>query len=165
MIVFIICGLWHGTGLSFLVWGLLHGLYSIIYTLFKKFGIRLPLCRVITFIAVAFAWIFFRASGLKSALWYIWNMMTAGIRFHEFPVLLNSLGMTGIEIAVIIISIFLMIVSDVISYRQNEPFPELIQHMQNGGRYLVFYIMIIALFIFGIYGPGYHSEQFIYMQF
>ncbi|MBD5499984.1 MAG: MBOAT family protein [Lachnospiraceae bacterium] len=165
MIVFIICGLWHGTGLSFLVWGLLHGLYSIIHTLFKKFGIRLPLCRVITFIEVAFAWIFFRASGLKSALWYICNMMTSGIRFHEFPVLLNSLGMTGIEMAVIIISIFLMIVSDIISYRQNEPFPELIQHMQNGGRYLVFYIMIIALFIFGIYGPGYHSEQFIYMQF
>lgn len=165
MIVFIICGIWHGTGLSFLVWGLLHGLYSVVHTLFQKSGIRLPFCRIITFIEVAFAWIFFRATGLKSALLYIWNMMTAGIRFHEFPTILNSLEMTDIEIAVIIIGILFIIVTDIISYRRNEPFPESIQHMQNFGRYLVFYIIIIALFIFGIYGPGYHSEQFIYMQF
>lgn len=165
MIVFIVCGIWHGTGLNFLVWGLLHGLYSIIHTLFDKWGIRIPFGRAVTFLEVAFAWIFFRASGLKSALLYIWNMLTAGIRFQEFPLFLESLEMTGIEIAVIVISILLMIFSDIISYRRKEPFPELIQHMPNGGRYLVFYVMIIALFIFGIYGPGYHSEQFIYMQF
>lgn len=165
IIVFAICGIWHGSGLSFLVWGLLHGLYSVIHTLLKKFRIRMPFCHITAFIEVAFAWIFFRATGLKSALFYIWNMFTAGIRPQEYPSVLENLEMTNIEIAVIIASILLMIVSDIISYRKDEPFPEFIQHMQNVGRYLVFYIMLVLLFIFGIYGPGYHSEQFIYMQF
>lgn len=165
MIVFAICGAWHGAGFSFLAWGLLHGLYSVIDTLLRKGNLKLPFSRVITFIEVSFAWIFFRATGFSSALTYIRNMLTAGFRFHEYPVILNDLGMTGIEITIIIIGIFFAAVSDIISYRSNKPFPELIQHMQNFGRYLVFYVLLVLLFIFGIYGPGYQSEQFIYMQF
>ena len=44
-------------------------------------------------------------------------------------------------------------------------FPEIVQEKDNSVRYMIFYVLIILLFIFGIYGPGYHTEQFIYMQF
>ena len=165
MIVFVICGIWHGVGFSFLVWGLLHGIYSVLDTLFRSNKIKLPFGRVITFLEVSFAWIFFKATGLRSALSYIWNMFTSGFQFAEYSNILDNLDIDRIEIAIIIISILLMAVSDMISYRKNEPFPELIQHLPASGRYLVFYMLIILLFIFGIYGPGYHSEQFIYMQF
>ncbi len=43
--------------------------------------------------------------------------------------------------------------------------PVLIQKKENAARYFIFYLLIIAIFIFGMYGPGYHAEQFIYMQF
>ena len=36
MIVFIICGLWHELGMGFLVWGLLHGIYSVIDSLVRR---------------------------------------------------------------------------------------------------------------------------------
>ena len=34
IIVFIVCGLWHGTGIPFLIWGLLHGIYSVSQNVF-----------------------------------------------------------------------------------------------------------------------------------
>ena len=165
MIVFVICGMWHGAGFSFLAWGFLHGIYSVADAFKEKFRIKIPFSRILTFFSVAFAWIFFKASGLKSALLYLYSMLTLGVRKSQFPSFMLTLELSVIEITVIVIGIFLIISGDMISYRKQEPLPELIQHMGNLPRYLIFYLLIILLFIFGIYGPGYHSEQFIYMQF
>lgn len=165
MIVFLLCGMWHGAGFSFIAWGFLHGFYSIIDTLLKKRNIKLPFSRLITFLAVSFAWIFFRATGLKSALKYIAAMFRAGIRFQEMPAMLELLQLDGIEIAVIAVSIILVFLMDFSGYRKNLLFPEFVQEKENSVRYMIFYFLIILLFIFGIYGPGYHTEQFIYMQF
>lgn len=165
IIVFVICGMWHGAGFHFLAWGLLHGFYSAADAVFKRLRIKIPFSRALTFLSVAFAWIFFQASGLKSALFYLQSMLTLGVRKSQFPLFLQTLSLNAIEIAVIVIGIFLVVLSDVISFRKQEPLPELIQHMGSLPRYLIFYLLIILLFIFGIYGPGYHSEQFIYMQF
>ena len=165
MIVFLLCGMWHGAGFSFIAWGFLHGFYSVMDTLLKKRNIKLPFSRLITFLAVSFAWIFFRATGLKSALKYIAAMFTTGIRFKEMPAMLELLQLDGIEIAVIAVSIILVFLMDLCGYRKNLLFPELVQEKKNSVRYVIFYFLIILLFIFGIYGPGYHTEQFIYMQF
>ena len=165
MTVFLLCGMWHGAGFSFIAWGLLHGLYSVIDTLLKKRELKLPFSRFITFMAVAFAWIFFRATGLKSALIYIETMLTAGIHFNKLSDSLSLLSLDGIEIAVIIVSAALVFLMDFCGYRRDMLFPELVQEKKNSVRYLIFYLLIILLFIFGVYGPGYHTEQFIYMQF
>jgi len=42
LLLFLICGLWHGAAWSFVFWGLLTGLASIIYRLWTKTGLRLP---------------------------------------------------------------------------------------------------------------------------
>ncbi len=165
MIVFILCGMWHGAGLNFLAFGFLHGIYSVLDTLFKKAKLRIPFSRIITFMEVSLAWIFFRASGLRSALSYLFHMVTRGLQVKEYPALLKMLDINAAEAAVIVTGIFLVLITDILSYRNRESFPRLIQHMENMGRYLVFYLMIVLLFIFGIYGPGYQSGQFIYMQF
>ena len=165
IIVFVICGMWHGAGFNFLAWGLLHGFYSVADAFSKKFRIKIPFSRTLTFFSVAFAWIFFKASGLKSALFYLYSMLTLGVQKSQFLSFMQTLELNVVETAVIAIGIFLIILCNMISYRKQEPLPELIQHMGNLPRYLIFYLLIILLFIFGIYGPGYHSEQFIYMQF
>jgi D-alanyl-lipoteichoic acid acyltransferase DltB (MBOAT superfamily) len=70
MIVFIVSGLWHGNGMTFLVWGILHGLFSCIDRfLRKKFDFKGSV--VLTFCAVTFAWIFFAASSVENALFTI----------------------------------------------------------------------------------------------
>lgn len=67
LIVFSLCGLWHGADWHFLIWGVLHGIFLAAYTLFHRSGWKLPgaLSRMLTLGAVCFAWIFFRADSMS----------------------------------------------------------------------------------------------------
>lgn len=57
-------GLWHGASWSFLVWGVLHGLYLVVHRLWERhvpFRLPRPLAVAVTFVAVVLAWLPFRA--------------------------------------------------------------------------------------------------------
>lgn len=165
MIVFLVCGMWHGVGLNFVVWGLLHGFYSVAETFGKRMGWKVKGGRAITFLAVAFAWIFFRASSLRSALYYVFQMFTAGVHPELWGQIKNDLQLSTVELVLMVFGIGIVWLVDGLCSRKKLHFPVLIQQKQNAMRYLVFYLLLILIFIFGMYGPGYHSEQFIYMQF
>jgi D-alanyl-lipoteichoic acid acyltransferase DltB (MBOAT superfamily) len=75
MVTMLLGGLWHGAGWTFVVWGLLNGLYLAVERLLRWGtapdrpitrwdGIKL----FSTFHAVCFAWIFFRADSWSTAL-------------------------------------------------------------------------------------------------
>ncbi len=70
MITFLIGGLWHGAGWTFIFWGFLHGLGSIIHKLWKKLDIKMNsfLAWFLTFNFINIAWIFFRAKEWKDAM-------------------------------------------------------------------------------------------------
>lgn len=165
LMVFLICGMWHGAGLNFVVWGLLHGSYLVIETFMRQKNWKIRGGRVWTFLAVAFAWIFFRANSLRAALTYIWLMFTSGLQTSNLLQTSKDLHIDGIEILVIIISVGLVWVMDEICCRKKMHLPVVIQHKGNAARYFIFYLLLIVIFVFGMYGPGYHAEQFIYMQF
>ena len=72
LIVFVLSGVWHGASLTFVVWGLLHGLFFLISESISRLGLpgllRSPaLGRFSTLAAVSFAWIYFRAATLADA--------------------------------------------------------------------------------------------------
>ncbi len=71
MIVFVLCGLWHGAGWTFLVWGLWHGFWLVVERAFgrKPFYTRLPdSARVlVTLFLVTVGWVIFRAETLGEA--------------------------------------------------------------------------------------------------
>lgn len=168
MIVFTVCGMWHGAGMNFLVWGLLHGSYLVIDHLVRKSGrINLPetVGRIITFCQVSVAWVFFRAGSLRAALFYFSSMITSEVYVMNQGQMGETPDINGIEMAVICISVGIVAVVDLICSRKKEPLPDLIQHRGNAVRYFIFYLLIIVIFVFGMYGPGYHAEDFIYMKF
>jgi D-alanyl-lipoteichoic acid acyltransferase DltB (MBOAT superfamily) len=80
MTVMLIGGFWHGAGWTFLVWGGLHGLYLLINHAWRAQAanfsryIRLPSPLTLmfswacTFFAICFAWAFFRADSLATAV-------------------------------------------------------------------------------------------------
>ena len=90
MITMILGGLWHGAGWPFIIWGALHGIYLIInhawLSLTKKVEFQLDsqTCKItarsITFIAVCFSWVFFRAADLNTAH-QIFNGLLGGFGF------------------------------------------------------------------------------------
>ena len=77
MIVFLASGLWHGAGWLFLLWGLLHGLASVLYRLFRKQydALHPALQWLLTFGFVVVAWVFFRATSLSDALAILRSMV------------------------------------------------------------------------------------------
>jgi D-alanyl-lipoteichoic acid acyltransferase DltB (MBOAT superfamily) len=83
LVVFGVSGLWHGASWTFLIWGLLHGVYLVVEVLvarllgqedaLKKVAHELPPVqrwarRLLTFALVCVGWIFFRASTFSDAL-------------------------------------------------------------------------------------------------
>lgn len=74
LLVFALSGLWHGANWTFLVWGLFHGLALGLETLWRRLrggkspGLWARRAAVpLSFLAVSFAWIFFRAASLPQA--------------------------------------------------------------------------------------------------
>ena len=78
MITMLLGGLWHGAGWTFVIWGGLHGVYLVINRQWQLFRRSLEpnlllsswwclsLGRLITFLAVVVAWVFFRAENMKA---------------------------------------------------------------------------------------------------
>ncbi len=165
MIIFLVCGAWHGRGANFIVWGLLHGFYSVVEACGKKKGWgALSFCSV-TFLEVAFAWIFFRASSLGDAFFYIGRMFTAGFCPKTWMQARMGLQLSAMEILLIVTGICTVWAVDWFCTKRQIQMPVFIQQKQNVVRYLFFYLLMVFIFIFGVYGPGYSAEQFIYMRF
>ncbi|MEG0824091.1 MAG: MBOAT family O-acyltransferase, partial [Erysipelotrichaceae bacterium] len=78
MIVFLISGLWHGAAITFIIWGLIHGILSVIDKLIDNPYQRLPhiIKWAITFICVTLAWIYFRSPNLEVANTMISNIFS-----------------------------------------------------------------------------------------
>ena len=67
---FIIAGLWHGAGWTFLLWGFLHGLALVIHRIWSKLGFKLWtwIAWFLTFNFINITWVFFRAKEWDDAI-------------------------------------------------------------------------------------------------
>ena len=72
-IVFVLCGLWHGAGWPYIVWGAWHGVFAAGETLLgvkraPNTGLRAALCHVYTLLVVCVGFVLFRAETLSGGL-------------------------------------------------------------------------------------------------
>lgn len=67
--VFLISGIWHGAGFTFIVWGLFHGLAMVLYRLFRKIFDKIPyaITWTLTFLFINITWVYFRAGTISEA--------------------------------------------------------------------------------------------------
>lgn len=87
MAVMVLGGMWHGAGWNFIIWGGLHGFYLVIHHAWVAISKRLSfpseseiwklIATITTFVAVCFAWVFFRSPDLATS-WEIVRGMTGG---------------------------------------------------------------------------------------
>ncbi|HEY0235655.1 MAG TPA: MBOAT family O-acyltransferase [Afipia sp.] len=63
-------GLWHGAGLTFVAWGVAHGVGLVVGVMWMRAGFHMPvlLGRAGTFLFVVMCWVLFRAQNFPSAL-------------------------------------------------------------------------------------------------
>ncbi len=86
LLVFAVCGLWHGAAWTFLVWGIYHGVVLALERRAEPLLQRLPklLRGVLTFIVVLVGWVFFRARDLAHARYFLASMW-GGARVTSEP--------------------------------------------------------------------------------
>lgn len=93
LIVFFISGLWHGAAWTFVIWGLMHGVYQIVGAITQKYrdkvwkligidveGWFVRIVRImITFVLVDLAWIMFRAASINDAITVFKHIFIPGL--------------------------------------------------------------------------------------
>ncbi|MCR4896588.1 MAG: hypothetical protein K5891_07440 [Lachnospiraceae bacterium] len=170
--VFLICGLWHGESLKFVAWGLLHGLFSGVDVLLAgaegwRAKLRSGLSgQILTFLAVTFAWIFFRADSLKVAGSYILRMLSAGISPGGIGADFHALFPQHItDLMILTVSILLLMMVEYLAERENKSVPALIIGKPYYVQYAADFLLITGIMILGIYGPAHDTARMIYMQF
>lgn len=77
VLVFFLCGLWHGASWTFIAWGLYHGLFLVLergaYGRLQS-GLWLPLRHILTMLLVIIGWVLFRSETLSAATSYLATM-------------------------------------------------------------------------------------------
>jgi alginate O-acetyltransferase complex protein AlgI len=95
IIVFFLCGLWHGASWNFIVWGLFHGFFLVVErTRFKYIIGKFPpiLQNIYVLMIVMIGWVFFRTESLHDAIQYIgtlFGLTASGIQFDAVMGLVN----------------------------------------------------------------------------
>ncbi len=189
LIVFAVSGLWHGAGLTFLFWGLLHGVYQVIDTLYaalpfseaKKALRERPAARgqgkhpatdtfsgrllrtVVTFLLVSFAWIFFRAESFGQA-WQIIRCMGGITLWQLTDGSLLALGLDGPNWILLALGLLFLLVRD-LCVRKGISLRREILRQELWLRWVLYIGVILLVLVCGIWGPGYDSATFIYSQF
>ena len=101
LVVFLLCGLWHGASTTFIVWGLYHGVFlALERTRFGAGLARLPALvrRAYTVLVVMVGWVLFRAATLAAATGYLAAMFGKGghdrvpLRYYLSPEVLLVLA-------------------------------------------------------------------------
>ncbi len=177
MITFLISGLWHGSSWNYVIWGFLHGAYQVLDDLTKPlkdkfntvfkiktecFSYRL-FQTICTFIAVDFAWLFFKAPSALNALKIIKQMFSKFNPWILFDGTLYTYGLDQKDFRLMIYCIVILFVVDLLKSKMK--IREKISKQNIVFRWSLYFVGIFAVLIFGIYGPGYDASQFIYFQY
>lgn len=164
LIVFIVSGIWHGANYTFILWGLLHGFYSLSGIIFKPYGERLAqrsginpallnffnICLTVTL--VTFAWIFFRAASIGDAFSLIKNLKS----FGERPFTGDGIS----NMAHSLLAILLLFIAEYKMEYLKDKF-NFFTHRLTWVRWASCVIALFIILLFGVFSGG----QFIYFQF
>lgn len=178
LITFLVSGLWHGASWSFVIWGGLHGLYQIVEDLAKPFESKLRnilkynntclsyrLFRIcVNNCLVSFAWIFFRATTGGQAIAIIKQMFTSINPWVIFDQTLYHCGLDRLNVLVLMMSIFILLSVDIM-HDKGIHIRKKIDNQNLPARILLYYIAVMVVLIFGIYGPQFEMSKFIYFEF
>ncbi len=168
MVTFAVSGLWHGANWTYVVWGVLNGVYLVTGRFTKSFRNRifgliglaeetLPrrcIMLATTFGLTCIGWIVFRAKSVSDA-WYVLTHLASGWNVHQ-------IGTEQFLMRQMPIAIAALIVLEIGQLSHGRiPLPSMIARLPMVPRWAVYASLVMAVLIFGVY----RKTQFIYFQF
>ncbi|MCM1233679.1 MAG: MBOAT family protein [Ruminococcus flavefaciens] len=174
ILTFLVSGLWHGANMTFVIWGMLHGLYQVIgeqislplERFYKKLHISTQqfswqCLRILkTFILTDIAWVFFRSDTILEAIY----ILKKSLELSNAGLILNGglyqLGLDAGNISILLLGLVILAVYSVM----RELGLNVMSWMKKQNilfRYMAYWGAVI-LIVFSMDSTG---QEFIYFQF
>jgi D-alanyl-lipoteichoic acid acyltransferase DltB (MBOAT superfamily) len=177
MLTFLVSGIWHGSGLQYIFWGLMQGAYQIagevlmpirkrIRALLKikgSEGFFVLWQRLCCFVLITISWVIFRSSGLREGLSMLKRIFTDITPWVLFDGTIYQFGIENRNFMALILCIILMAVIEHLQEKGNVR--ELLEKQHLIVRWGIYLGAIALVAVLGVYGPGYSATQFLYGQF
>ena len=156
IVVFFLCGLWHGASWTFVIWGFFHGVFLLLEEYVPVRRLPKALGVVYTLLVVTVGFVLFRAETLDQGLYFITQMFT-GFNLEASSV---SLVMRQLDP--------LFIVTFIIAVVASTPLKGVLERKVQGGSLLhgasyVFAFVLFFLCLLSLSSGGYNP--FIYFRF
>ena len=179
LIVFACSGLWHGANWTFVFWGALHGIALVIENLLRPWlhkvenyfkvdkstaGFMLMRAIPVT-IFVNICWVFFRADSFDQAIAFFRRLAFKRDFWNLFNGTIFTYGLDVTEMWILAIAFAVLVVVDFIRARRRLNIAQWLLGEFAPFRLLFVSGIILATIMFGQYGPGFDSQQFLYFQF
>lgn len=178
ILVFFVSGLWHGANWSFVVWGMLNGLYQMIGQLMmpirdlvvKTFSLNRNTFshrlyqRTVTFLLFSFSSIFFRAATSREAIEIIKGITSLWNPWILFDGSLYQCGLDEKNFRLMLIGIGILFLGDYFKDKGIR-LRDRIMAQEAWFRILLCSFTVLAILLLGIWGTGYEKAGFIYFQF
>lgn len=177
VVVFVFSGMWHGAGVTFLIWGGLNAFFIVFGDATKN--LRRNICgfigldedsygakfrkRITTIILIEFSWLFFRANGFREAFMMLRRIFVGWNPWILFDGSLYQAGLDRWDFVILIVGAC---------------FAGWISHMQKHKNLhrlflaqswlcqaMIILCSLVIWCLFGVYGPGYDPVDFLYYNF
>jgi alginate O-acetyltransferase complex protein AlgI len=176
IIVFLLSGLWHGANYTFIIWGAVHGFFLVTERILKiqhrpeRRSIAI-IRKVLTFLLVSLAWIFFRSRSIHDAFYIFghlgtgWNSLAGSNvlnnvhTIEEFTMALLGVSFSGTKWLTITASVILLFIVE--RYQQSHSLERWINSISKPVRWSLYYAVILIIIFFG----AAQNQSFIYFQF
>ncbi len=188
LITFLVIGVWHGSNLKYVFFGLWNGLVIMIAELFapvnekiaekffgvtklKKDGVFATIIAVLwTFIMVLIGYYFDIAQNASDAFSMLFRSVTdfhiTHFKWDIFMLLIDNSGLDVYDFFIIVISAALLFcISFYQEKKQVEDMRDFVLTRKTGMRWFLIILGVMLVVLFGYYGNGVDPAAFVYMQF
>lgn len=177
ILTFFVSGIWHGAGMQYLFWGLLHGGYQVAGEILMPVRVRVRKIlkiredssvyrlwqRIFTFGLITAAWVIFRAENLHAGFSILKRIVTDITPWIFFDGTIYTCGITAGQFSSLLFCILLVIVAEYLQEKAN--LREMLEKQHIIVRWGIYLGAIALVLVLGVYGPGYDASQFLYGQF
>ena len=163
--VFALSGIWHGANWTFVIWGLLHGVFLIAELALTRgkpaapgpFGALLRF--LLVFNLTSLAWVFFRAADVATAKFVLTRIATA----FAAPASASLLGPDALNFWLSLGLVLALFFVEAIGHRRS--LWAVLDEKPRWQRWTAYYVFAVAFAILALTAPQHAPKPFIYFQF
>ena len=181
LITFLIVGIWHGSNWKYVAFGIWNGgvimISILLQPVFDKVLEKLKInakgqawhiFRIFrTFLIVLIGYMFDIGKDFASAMYMIVRCITDfSIDFNQIYTQMKICGLDSKDYILLMIStIFIFFVSLKQEKNPDKTMRQMLETDYQKKQWIILMLGLLAIAIFGVYGPGYNASDFVYMQF